>query len=664
MSNCISTCISDELSSYLTNSVNHNENISELLNLYMKNTKSSVGGIFININNKYRIIKYINNKYVDDKILSFEFDYDIINIQIIEHNIINIIETKYNNIDSILVIPITIQNENIGLIILGNYINIDNIDNLSCLISLTQIILSKQKLEIEKNENENYSKDLFLANMSHEIRTPLNGIIGYNQLLLQSDMSSVQKGYLHSMNQCSLQLMQIINDILDFSKLSSGKMTINNECFSIKEVIDSVESAMSQRFLEKRQKFIPIINVDIPEFIILDKSKFLQIIINLISNANKFTDIGGTIKLVFSIIDKNILCVSIIDNGIGISETNQSKLFNTFEQINHSLSKNGTGLGLAISKKLSELLGGTINVQSQINVGSTFTFTVKYEPYENFSKNLKQDAELLKNKEILIVDDNADNRILLSEILFEWNMKPTVCASALEAIRMILGQRYNFCLGLIDICMPGISGSELARQIKEEKPLFPLIALSSVDSFVSSNYFEQKLDKPINKIQLFNAIYKILSKNKIPSAYIGNEIDINLNQNISQQINKNKKILIAEDVLYNSVLLKNILENLGYTNITCAQNGKEAFDYIKESNDKDPFQILLLDLRMPIMDGYKVAELMKKYKFKLPKIIAVTASVMEIDKKKCSQLDVQYFITKPIDLQQLKDVLSHISQIS
>jgi signal transduction histidine kinase/DNA-binding response OmpR family regulator len=650
---------------YLNTSINHVENISELNRIYMCNTNSLIGGIFVNINNKYRCLDYINVNKSDDTLISFEPESDILNVKIIESNINNIIITKYNDIIKLLIIPIIIQSDILGLIVLANFdiFCLDNYINiLSPIIGLSQIILGKKKLEIEKNENENYSKDLFLANMSHEIRTPLNGIIGYNQLLLQSDMSSVQKGYLHSMNQCSLQLMQIINDILDFSKLTSGKMSLNKECFSIKEIIDSIESAMNQRFIEKRQKFIPIINIDIPEFIIVDKSKLLQIIINLISNANKFTDIGGTIKLIFSALDKNTLCVSVIDNGIGISEINQLKLFNTFEQINHSLFKTGTGLGLAISKKLVELLGGNITVQSQLGQGSTFTFNIKFEPYENFTKNLQQDAELLKNKEVLVVDDNANNRILLSEILFEWNMKPTVCASALEALRMILGQRYNFSIGLIDICMPGISGTELARQIKEEKPFFPLIALSSVDSFVSSNFFEQKLDKPINKVQLFNAIYKILSKNKTPSAYIGDTQEIE-SQKLETIPNKNIKILIAEDVIFNRVLLKNMLENLGYNNIITAENGQEAFTKIKEAiNNNNPFKILLLDLRMPIMDGYKVIELMNKHSYQLPIIIAVTASVMEMDKKKCSQMNVKYFITKPIDLQQLKEVLIHVTQ--
>ena len=333
-------------------------------------------------------------------------------------------------------------------------------------------------------------------------------------------------------------------------------------------------------------------------------------------------------------------------------------------QIEESLCKVGTGLGLAICKKLVTLLDGEIFVKSSIDIGSTFSFTIKYEQYENFERIIERDVEFLKGKSILVVDDNADNRILLGEILFEWGMNPVMCASALEALRMVLGDRYKFVLGLIDICMPGTTGVELAEQIKEERPFFPLIAISSVDSFVSSSYFEKQLDKPINNVQLFNAIYHVISKNQSPDTYLGSysECDSHNSNSPSSRYSKESRILIAEDIAYNRTLLINMLENLKYDNVDSAENGEIALSMIMQEYEKgDPYDIILLDLRMPIMSGYDTMRALNKLKMKLPDIVIISASVMDDDKNKCKLMGAKYFITKPIEMQQLKNVMLHLS---
>jgi CheY-like chemotaxis protein len=272
----------------------------------------------------------------------------------------------------------------------------------------------------------------------------------------------------------------------------------------------------------------------------------------------------------------------------------------------------------------------------------------------------------MKDKVILVVDDNADNRILLTEMLFEWKMKPIVCASALEALRMVMSNRYNFSMGLIDICMPGVTGSELAKQIKEERPFFPLIALSSIDTFVTTQEFEKKLDKPINRIQLFNSIYHVLSKKQVPSAFIGDEENIeteHLSTSLSN-FNKNIRILIAEDIIYNRNMLENMLENLSYTHIESAENGKIAIEMMENANNEGkPYEILLLDLRMPILDGYGVIQSIKEKGWNLPKIIVVSACVMDEDRYLCKTIGVKYFINKPIAMSQLKDVMLHATEL-
>lgn len=651
-----------DINSYLSSFVNSNENLLELLKIIISNTNSQGGAVFLKEKYSYKTLEAL---YIDKNI---ETTIALNNIKI--YDIISLEENKYytTNIPITYNITIPIKNKDglLGLLLLfdnSKYTDELIINEITSYISILQLILIKYNLSEKNNKlNQIDEKELFLANMSHEIRTPLNGVIGYNQLLLQTELSTSQKGYLNCMNQCSIQLMQLINDILDFAKLSSGKMCINTECFPLKEIVDITLDAMSQRLNEKRQQCNVHISSNCPDFIILDKQKLVQILINLISNANKFSDIGSIILIDINI-ENDYLIIIVDDNGIGISEDNLQNIFEAFEQINHKNTySNGTGLGLAISKKLSKLLGGDLDVKSTLGKGSTFTISVKYKKQEMFEAHMKRDCAILADKTVLVVDDNADNRILITELLFEWNMKPIVCASALEALRMVLSNRYQFSLGLIDICMPGTSGSELAKQIKEEQPLLPLIALSSIDSFVNTSDFEQKLDKPINKLQLFNNIYHIISKNDSPSAFIGKNNNT-FNSNI-KNFDKNVKILIAEDIIYNRNLIINMLNNLGYDNIDIAENGQIAIDMIEKSHiQNQPYNILLLDLRMPIMDGYQVIDIHQKRGWKLPHIVVVTACILDEDRKKCTDIGVEYFINKPIELKQLKEVMLYVSEL-
>ena len=639
----------------LQNSINQNQDLLALANIFKEETKSKVCNIFLKGKSKYVHLISTNNNIeptinTESIIQDLTFDTELINMN--------------NKFLYHITIPIQTLENYLGCLHLANnespYTE-ELLNNFTVGLSLIQIILEKEKILYEKNILD-VGKDLFLANMSHEIRTPANGVIGYSQLLMQTQLNSTQKAYLQSQSQCSLQLMQIINDILDFSKLTAGKMEVRNECFSIQEIIETLKNTMSQKIEEKNQKIQFIISENIHQFIISDKQKLIQILINLISNAHKFTDVNGKIKVGFSIED-NYLVVSVKDNGIGIGKDKQEKLFSIYEQLENNGTKTGSGLGLAICEKLCTLLSGNITVNSSLGEGSDFIVKIDYKPYEDFENKLTQDLDLLHEKTILIVDDNPDNRIVLTEILFEWKMKPIACASALEALRLIMGNRHDFALGLIDIVMPGTSGVELAKQIKEEKPFFPMIALSSLDTFVNTKEFEEKLDKPINKIKLLDTIYRTLIKERKPKSYIGQSDFISISKSIPfTEFKKDSKILIAEDILYNRTLLQNMLESLNYTNITTTENGKEAFDEIEKAYSiHEPYQILLLDLRMPIMNGFEVIDKIKINNWKLPEIVVVTASTMDSDIISCKEKGVNYFITKPIDIQSLNEVMLHVS---
>ena len=665
-----------DTTNFLKSFVNKSENINELINLFIERDGYGFGTLFYKKRNTtYEIIDHTC-------LCCSENDLDNIRYSPFEHVESIFISNNpkitggYRNtcdVKNIIIIPINVCNDVIGVISLGNKkddIKEEDVGKIIDLISLTQLVINKVKLieDYKKiySDSTYFSKDLFLANMSHEIRTPLNGIIGNNQLLLKTTLTDTQKGYLTSMSQCSLQLMKIINDIIDFSKLSSGKMRVSQECFSIKEVIGNIHQIINQRLTSKKQKCSVTIDKNVPKFIITDKQKFFQIIINLISNSINYTPIEGKIDIHISNNEQTIR-VSVTDNGIGISEQEQCKLFNSFVQINNSLTKNGTGLGLAICKRLVELIKGTINVHSTLGKGSTFYFTCTHTPVEDFEKIIKKDAEILRNKYILLVDDNPDNRIIIGDILFEWGMRPIICASAKEALKLIKSDRYNFQLGLLDICMPDINGIELAEKIKSEKPLFPMIALSSVSEFVDTTNFDAKLDKPINKLELFNVVHKIIIQNTSDSSFIVNdnliEEERSLTNSPSSQFKKDIKILIAEDILYNQTMLHNMLTSMGYTNIKVSSDGQEAIEKLDTAhNNKNPFSILLLDLRMPKMDGYDVIEHINNKGYPLPKIVAVTASVLGEDRERCAAMGVQYFITKPINMNQLRNVIFKISQ--
>lgn len=637
---------------YMNTIVNNKENLKELLNIIIQITESTASSIFIKYNNNYTCIEHVDE---DDSVnisdIKFNYNIDILDVIFDKDNYI-----YPKDIHSIMIIPININNINIGIICLLNNVNNyhENIlEQITPYISLLQIILEKYKILKEQKNNYN---ELFLANMSHEIRTPLNGVIGYCQLLMQTNVDITQKQYLESMNQCSIQLMQIINDILDFSKLSSGKMIIHNECFTPQELFDKVFDTMQHKLNEKRQTYTIDISEKMPTFIILDKQKIIQILINLISNSHKFSDIGSNIEIYMTVENEEIL-LSVKDYGIGISDDNQPKIFNIFEQIQDFGFRTGSGLGLAITKKIINLLGGNIKVQSVLGEWTKFICNIPYQKYKDLQSIIKKDSKILKNKNVLIVDDNTDNRILLSEILFEWEMKPIICASSLEALRLILGNRYKFDMAIIDICMPGISGVELAKEIKIDKPFLPIIALSSIDTFVNLTNFEQKLDKPINKVQLFNSIYTIMSKHK-NSTYLEDD-DSSSENSVSLKYDKDVKILIAEDILYNRNLLINMLNNLKYTDITCCENGRDTIEMIE--NNK--YDILLLDLKMPIMNGFDVIRYYNNNSLKIPKIVVITASIMENDRQICKQLGVKYFINKPIDLVELKKLMIYITEI-
>lgn len=491
---------------------------------------------------------------------------------------------------------------------------------------------------------------MFLVNMSHEIRTPLNGVIGYAQLLEQTELKSCQKANVRSLTDCSVQLMQIINNILDISRLTAGKMKTHMECFSMTEIEDYINNILVTKITQKKQqlKFRSLSTV--PSYIIADKQKIIQILINLVSNAHKYSNISSHINVTFSVDETdNNLIIKVIDEGVGIPRSKIDNLFEPFSRLHPEDIQSGSGLGLVISKKLAILMGGDITVESVEGRGSEFTVTVKYRKYKEVEEEVDREIGNMDGMYVLVVDDTVDNRILLSEQLHSWNMNPIVVASAKEALNILRSKRHDIIVGLIDICMPEIDGIQLAKTIKEENPLLPLIALSSLDSFVPSCDFETKLDKPVNKIQLYEKMKNIITK------FNPKLIKTNSPTHLA---NRDCRILVAEDNMYNSDMLIKMLNNIGYENIDVAVNGIDAVDKLKIANStKLPYKVLLLDLSMPQMDGYEVIQHIKNEGWDQPHIIVVTASVITGEADKCMAMGVEHFVSKPIDYNSLKRVI-------
>lgn len=555
---------------------------------------------------------------------------------------------------------ITVRSKDVNNIHIGNIIIInkkENFNNDDYLLFTEYIDLITNLIAFTKNESFVYTQkkdDVILSNMSHEIRTPLNGIIGYTQLLGKTRMNDIQKNYLNAVNTCCYQLLQIVNDVLDYAKLDAGKMKKVDETFHINELTNSIQDILGNSIKSKYQKFTVKIAKDCPEIICSDKSKLVQVLVNLVNNANKFSPEYSKIVLKIKNYRDNFLLFSVSDKGAGISETDKLNIFNAFSQLkNTSKIKSGTGLGLAISKKLVYLLEGDIWYDSKVDIGTTFYFTVKYQIPVDYESTIKDSISMLNGIYILLVDDNPDNRVVISEYLYEWGMIPITCASALEALRMIINDRHPFFLGLIDIYMPGTNGIELASQIKHEKNDFPMIAISSATEILDYKNFEYRIEKPVNRLRLFNIICKVVKKYRSDSSHNTRLSPLKIPSDPITNIDV--RILVAEDVKHSAMLLEAILANIGIKNIDIAYDGLEAISLL----EKNSYNIVFLDIKMPKADGYQVIDYIKNNDIKT-KIVVVTASVLEDEKRKCTNNDIRYFISKPIIVQEIENLVKKI----
>jgi signal transduction histidine kinase/CheY-like chemotaxis protein len=512
----------------------------------------------------------------------------------------------------------------------------DELREVSEYLDLIGILIEHQLLLKKFNASSQRSPDLFIAHMSHEIRTPLNGIVGYIQLLIRQPLTQEQRQYLSAMYQCCLNLIRIINNVLDYSKLASGMLTLEKDCFKLSDCLNDMTSTLSKHLQEKKHNLLLEIAPDVPTTIVMDRQKLLQILINLFSNAIKYTEERGEIKISIQLKGDNMLEIKVKDNGIGIASEDQPTIFQPFANLQHDRHISSTGLGLSITAHLVKALGGDISVYSQIGKGSAFTFTVKFTQPAilagEIEERLKGDGNVFRYRQVLIVNENPKERVNLLALLGKWQMIATPVSTAQDALAVVEHSPVEFDLGIL-------SGAqlELASTIHKYRPHLPLIAISPN---TPSPDFRFSISSPINSIQLYTAILETLKNLFPPSKLVENT---------------GRKILIVEDNNTNSDLLIALLKELKYTNVMTASDGLEAIRLLQ----KEKFEAMLLDLRMPRLDGYAVLDYIKANAgiFSFNSVVAISASILPQDRVRLKDYGVKHIISKPLDINILRSVL-------